>query len=176
MSAEVRHKFNSIFIFSQNSRQLWKSNGKGAASRSIDQWFKPPWELCMLRVCLQCLCGLHAAYMFEVCVKCALMLIVCSMCVLKLGISLFVYLFFLLYSCLLLSSNGKEAASRSIDQRFKSPGELCMLKVCLQCLCALHAACMIESCVKFALMLIICDVCVLKLGISLIVYLFILRY
>jgi hypothetical protein len=27
----------------------------------------------MLRPCLQCLCGLHAAYMIEVCVKCALM-------------------------------------------------------------------------------------------------------
>jgi hypothetical protein len=34
----------------------------------------------MLRVYLQCLCSLNAAYMFEVCVKCALMLIVCSVC------------------------------------------------------------------------------------------------
>jgi hypothetical protein len=49
----------------------------------------------MLRVCLlQYLYGLHVAYMFEVCVKCALLLIVCSMCVLKLGISLIVYFFF----------------------------------------------------------------------------------
>ncbi len=77
--AEVRYKFNCIFIFSHNS-QLWKSNGKGAASRSIDQWFKPPRELCMVRVCLQYLCGLHAAYMLEVCMICALILIVCSMC------------------------------------------------------------------------------------------------
>jgi hypothetical protein len=94
--------FNCIFIFSQNSQQLWKSNGKGAASRSIDQWFKPPRELCMLRVCLQCLCGLHATYMFEVCIKYALMLLVWSMCMLKSGVSLIVYLFFLYYSCQLL--------------------------------------------------------------------------
>ncbi len=102
VSAEVWHKFNCIFIFSQNSRQLWRSNGKGAASRTIDQWFRPPRELCMLRVCLQCLCGLHSAYIFEVCIKCALMLIVCSMCVLKLGLSFIVYLFFLQCSNLLL--------------------------------------------------------------------------
>jgi hypothetical protein len=34
----------------------------------------------MLRVCLQCLCGLHAGHRFEMCIKCALILIVCSMC------------------------------------------------------------------------------------------------
>jgi hypothetical protein len=81
VSAEVRHKFNLIFIFSQYSCQLRQSNGKGAASRSIEQWFKPPRELCMLRVCLQCMSGLHAANMFGVHVKCALMFLVCSRCV-----------------------------------------------------------------------------------------------
>jgi hypothetical protein len=64
MCAEVRHKSNCIFILSP------------------------------MFLLLQCLCGLHAAYMFEVCGTCALMLIVCSIRVLKLGISLFVYLFF----------------------------------------------------------------------------------
>ncbi len=78
MSAEVKHKFNCIYIFSQNSRQLCMSNGKGAASRTIDRWFKPPRELCMVRVCLQCLCGLHAAYMFEVCIDIDSLQYVCA--------------------------------------------------------------------------------------------------
>ncbi len=47
----------------------------------------------------------------------------------KLGISLIVYLFFLPCSCLLLQTNCKGAASRSIDQWFKPPWELCMLRV-----------------------------------------------